>query len=330
MSIIHRVTRRLFVFLVTVTTIGCGNPSSSPADGAGAAVITPIVTAPTPPATALTLPLKTGSVRFAVIGDAGRGDQPQYQVSAQMQAYRHLFPFDFVVMVGDNVYDGGTAADYRRKFEEPYAPLLAADVQFFATIGNHDDPRQPDYTPFHMKGQRFYWFKPPSAVARLFGADVAFFMIDTEQLTFDQRTWIDREMAASSAVWKIPVFHRPIYTSGRYGVSARFLRRNLEPIFRKHGVAVAFSGHEHFYERTTPQGGITYFISGGAGSLRMNDIRPSRLTAVGFDTDYHFMLVEIDDHTLYFQAISRSGATIDTGRVELPREAPPVDTPVLR
>jgi hypothetical protein len=29
-----------------------------------------------------------------------------------------------------------------------------------------------------------------------------------------------------------------------------------------------------FYERVKPQQGITYFICGGAGSLRVGDIRP--------------------------------------------------------
>ena len=81
-------------------------------------------------------------------------------------------------------------------------------------------------------------------------------------------------------------------------------------------MGVAFSGHEHFYERTHPQKGIVYFISGGAGSLRLGDIRPSGLTAAGFDTDFHFMLVEIAGDDLYFQAISRTGETVDSGKIE--------------
>jgi hypothetical protein len=85
-------------------------------------------------------------------------------------------------------------------------------------------------------------------------------------------------------------------------------------------VNVAFSGHEHFYERIKPQHGITYFISGAAGSLRANDIRPTELTDRGFDTDFHFMLVEIAGDELYFQAISRTGASIDSGVI---RRGPP-------
>src|SRR5687767_1561520 len=95
------------------------------------------------PREALALPNRPGSIKFAAIGDAGRGDRPQYEVSAQMQAFRNIFQYDFVVMLGDNVYDGGTPEDYRQKFELPYKPLLDADVDFYATIGNHDSVNQP-------------------------------------------------------------------------------------------------------------------------------------------------------------------------------------------
>jgi hypothetical protein len=268
-----------------------------------------------PPAESLRLPRKPGSVRFAAIGDSGRGDQPQYEVSAQMQAFRRVFPYDFVVMLGDNIYDSWTPDDYRQKFERPYKPLLEAGVTFHAAIGNHDDEAQPNYPLFNMGGQRYYTFKPKSLVAPLSGTDVRFFMIDTERLDRAQLAWIDREMGASSADWKIPIFHRPIYTSGRYSFAARGLRRALEPLLLKHGVKAVFSGHEHFYERTKPQQGITYFISGGAGSLRPNDIRPGELADAGFDQDYHFMLLEISGDELYYQAISRTGATVDTGVV---------------
>jgi hypothetical protein len=270
-----------------------------------------------PPSDLLALPRKPGSVRFAAIGDAGRGHPPQYEVSAQMQAYRKVFDYGFVIMLGDNVYDGGTPEFYRTRFELPYKPLLDDGVRFYATIGNHDDPNQPFYPPFHMGGERYYTFKPPSLLSRTLGTgdDVRFFMIDTERLDRPQLEWIDREMAQSGSAWKIPVFHRPIYTSGRYARPARTFRAALEPLFVKHGVKVGFSGHEHFYERIKPQQGITYFISGGAGSLRAGDIRPTDLTDVGFDRDYHFMLIEISGDELFYQAISRAGETVDSGVV---------------
>ena len=62
------------------------------------------------------LPLKPKSVRFAAFGDNGTGGQEQYDVAQQMVRQRTKFPFDTVLMLGDNIYGSDTAADFRRKF----------------------------------------------------------------------------------------------------------------------------------------------------------------------------------------------------------------------
>ena len=305
------------VTIVTACLVACGGdpdagrrpvPSSTPAG---------------PPEKVLTLPRRPGSIRFAAIGDAGRGDTFQHQVAATMAAFRKEFEFSFVIMLGDNVYDGGTPEDYRLKFELPYKPFLDDEVEFYAVIGNHDDPNQPSYAPFHMGGERYYTFEPDvPLLAEVLRTRVRFFMIDTENLDRTQIAWLDRELGRSDATWKIPVFHRPIYTSGRYGSPARIFRSSLEPVLVRHGVRVALSGHEHFYERTHPQQGITYFVSGAAGSLRFNDLRRSTITAKGFDTDYSFMLFEIAGDELFYQSISRTGHSVDSGSITADTDRP--------
>ena len=62
----------------------------------------------------LTLPLKPNSVRFAVIGDMGTGEKPQYELAEKMIEYREKFPFEFVIMLGDDLY-GGDAPKRLRK-----------------------------------------------------------------------------------------------------------------------------------------------------------------------------------------------------------------------
>src|SRR5262245_60411133 len=102
----------------------------------------------------LALPIKAGSIRFAVIGDSGRGDQAQHEVAVQMASWRLRFPFEFVLMLGDNIYGPHTAEDFVTKFEEPYRALLEAGVTFHAAIGNHDEPGEIDYARFNMGGKR--------------------------------------------------------------------------------------------------------------------------------------------------------------------------------
>lgn len=267
---------------------------------------------------ALTLPAGSASVKFAVIGDSGRGHEPQFEVAAQMQRYRAAFPFTFVLMLGDNIYEGpATAEDYRQKFEEPYDDLLDAGVRFFAVLGNHDDPRQVDYEPFNMDGDRYYTFRPPGSLPSRLTTDVEFFAIDSTWLDPGQILWLRDRLARSTARWKIAFLHHPLYTTGRYAGVSRGHRWTLEPLLIAGGVHVAFSGHEHIYQRSVLQRGVQYFISGGAGSLRVGDGVPSASIARTFADDYHFMLVEIDGDDLHFQAISRRGRTIDAGRLTL-------------
>jgi hypothetical protein len=89
----------------------------------------------------------------------------------------------------------------------------------------------------------------------------------------------------------------------------------LEPRLLRFGVQVVFSGHDHASERIKPQKGITYFVSGAGGQLRKGDIIRSALTAAAFDEDRSFMVAEIAGDEMYFQAISRAGAVVDSGTI---------------
>ena len=82
----------------------------------------------------------------------------------------------------------------------------------------------------------------------------------------------------------------------------------------RYGVNLALSGHDHIYERTKPQQGVRYFVSGAGGEVRRGDVRPgSGFTAASFDDDNHFMVFEIMDSEARFQAISGTGAVVDSG-----------------
>jgi hypothetical protein len=249
------------------------------------------------------LPNRGDSLKLAVIGDNGTGDREQYEVANQMAAAHATFPFDLVVMVGDNFYGSQKPKDLVDKFERPYAPLLKAGVRFQAALGNHDAPESINYPPLNMNGQRYYTFTR---------GDVRFFVLDTNALDTAQIEWFESAVAAPGA-WKICVFHHPLYgNAGRHGAAVD-LRVLLEPILVEHGVQVVFSGHDHVYERLKPQKGIHYFVTGAGGKLRRGDLEPSASTAAGFDEDQSFMLVEIAGAELFFRTISRTGRVVDGG-----------------
>ena len=252
-------------------------------------------------------PVAKDSLRFAVIGDSGTGDKYAVEVGQQLMKAREAFPFDFVVMLGDNLYGGDKPRDYEQKFEKPYKGLLDAGVKFYASLGNHDDPSEAKYKNFNMNGKRYYSFKPRDGVR--------FFALDSNYMDKPQLEWLQKELKSQSD-WKICFFHHPLYSSGEKHGPGLPLRSVLEPLFVEDKVNLVLSGHEHFYERLKPQRGINYFILGSSAKLREGGIEKKTETAKGYANDRTFMLIEIAGDKLYYQTICRTGEAIDSGEID--------------
>lgn len=253
----------------------------------------------------VSLPLKEGSVRFVVIGDTGTGSNKQHELANILLRSRQTFPFEAVLMMGDNMYGGEGPKDYKQKFENVYRPLLDQKVKFYATLGNHDEPAQRFYEHFNMNGKEYYRFTK---------GNVAFYSLNSNYMDKKQLEWLQSELAKDTSEWKICFFHHPPYSSGGKHGSDKQLREVVEPIFVRYGVNLVLTGHDHFYERIKPQKGIYYFVSGAGAKLRKGDIKDnSSLTDKAFDSDLSFTLVEIVKDQLYFQTISRTGQTVDAG-----------------
>jgi predicted phosphodiesterase len=301
-------TRHLKFLIAALTLLGCVAAIPAPQAQTRPAPPSGRSTGAATPSPNGALPNQRDSLKFAVLGDFGTGSKEQYAMAKQMFLSYEAFPYELVVLVGDNLYGSERPQDFQKKFEIPYKPLLDAGVKFYASLGNHDAREQRNYPLFNMKDKLYYTLKAPKQSAR-------FFFLESTYPTPDQMTWIENELKTSTDNWKIAVFHHPLYASGMHG-SDLALRDKLEPLFVQYNVSVVLTGHEHFYERIKPQKDITYFVCGSGGQLRKGDIDPrTGLTAKGFDTDRAFMEVEINGDVMYFNAIASSGAVIDSGTI---------------
>ncbi len=247
---------------------------------------------------------------FAIMGDTGSGDEAQMAVGRQMARQRARLPFDFVLMLGDNIYEKGEEKYIKPRFETPYADLLSAGVKFYACLGNHDIIKglefQTRYPNFNMGGRRYYNFTKADGL-------VEFFALDSNLMTPEQLQWLESALRASKARWKIAFFHHSLYSSARMHSAYVKLRGQLEPLFIKYGVQAAFSGHSHCYERTKPQNGVQYFTAGSGGEIKKGTLdRKSPLTAYGNDQVNIFLIAQATAAELKIEAIAADGTIVDT------------------
>lgn len=273
-------------------------------------------------------------VRFAVIGDMGVGctkrDHRQCDIADLLCEYRD--EFDFVLTMGDNIYEDGDPALFPSRFEQPYRCLLDQDVPFYPTLGNHDTvSSQWRYESDHVNYRYFQMYDDRDQVRRRYysfrkGAVtrngqvvplVEFLSLDSNRIFYpkapaetDQLPWLTRRLQESDAVWKIPYFHHPLYSSGPVRDGTLSLRNAFEQLFIDGGVKVVLTGHSHVFEEITPQNGIYYFISGAAGKLESGVRRASPLLEKFNDYDPHFLVVTVTEEALSWYLVDGNGEQI--------------------
>jgi 3',5'-cyclic AMP phosphodiesterase CpdA len=296
--------RRAFLGLLSATTASALAPTASANNtlrtlGGGLS-----------PATA---PSSDEVLRFIVFGDSGKGDTAQYELARMMAAYHWNQFYDTALMLGDNIYPDGNPADIPAKFERPYAELLRRGVSFHAVLGNHDVKKgreaQTNYRNFNMGGRAYYSFTKGDGLVEFFG-------LDSNRFDIQQRYWLEKSLQASEAKWKIAFFHHPLYSSADRHGSDFDLRSGLEPLLVKYGVDAAFSGHDHIYERTKPQQGVQYFVSGAGSKPRRGDLdRDKSFFAAGNDETSSFISIELTPERFSFKTIDMTGRVIDSGEL---------------
>ncbi|MFN0170840.1 MAG: metallophosphoesterase family protein [Bryobacteraceae bacterium] len=281
--------------------------------------------------TVRTWPVQSDRLVFFVMGDYGTGKKPQYRVAAEMikeftARQSSGNPVRFVLTTGDNIYadtvagipvrnSGDRDVDWEKKFFLPYEELLA-HVPFYASPGNHDGNESESHgdLPVYLDNFFFPGGKPARYYKFSFGGLADFFSLDsTENREVgppepfyrpdgEESKWLERELAASRATWKIPYFHHPPFTAGPRHPPALDALKHWVDWFQKAGVKVVFNGHEHNFQFTnaTETGSITYVVSGSGGELRPKNVR-KRLSGsyiAGWSPQNQFLTVEIEGRTL--------------------------------
>ncbi len=201
------------------------------------------------------------TVSFIALGDFGTGDIRQIQVAKAMEVTcSELRKCDFVVGLGDNIYEKGvtsiTDERFLTHFEQPYANL---SMPFFMTLGNHDDislARFPDtesskgnfQVQYHYREDRpsnkwqmparYYHFTAPLTEKNTASPHVDFLALDASPIAAslretaafisaqdsanEQVNWLVNTLPNLEGRWRVAFSHYPYISNGRHGNAGNY------------------------------------------------------------------------------------------------------------
>jgi acid phosphatase type 7 len=241
------------------------------------------------------------TINVLAFGDSGGGGSDQEALLSKM----FDVPFELMIHTGDLAYDNGTLEQFESTVFATYAQLFR-HILFAPASGNHD------YETLNGAPFRDVFALPGDSKERWYSYDygrIHFAVLDTEDSYTTQAAWLDADLAASKLPWKVVYMHRPPYSTGDHG-SDMPLRKALAPVLEKHGVQLVIAGHDHDYERMTPQNG-TYFLVTGGGGRGTRPVGKSDFTAFSAEV-IHYVYLEVGIDELVVHAIDATGKEFDS------------------
>ena len=213
-----------------------------------------------------TAPSAGEQTRIWVLGDAGTGTSDQLQVRDAYYSNVGTAHTDILLMLGDNVYNDGTDAEYQSRLFDVYRGLLRR-TPLWPTLGNHDGNSASSAT---QSGPYFDVFTLPRAgeAGGVASGTEAYYSFNFGNIHFvclnshdvsraadgPMLTWLRSDLAANARDWLVVFFHHPPYSKGSHDsdVETRSIemRSIVLPVLERWGVDLVLSGHSHSYERS--------------------------------------------------------------------------------
>ena len=239
----------------------------------------------------------------------------------------------FMVNVGDLVDYGQMGAHWNAWFSA--AKGVVDRIPQMAVSGNHEYFGSRDMTrPQFWAAQ---WVLPGNGPEGLKGrvysydyGPVHFVVLDSQaeeqkshgDILAIQKPWLEADLAASKAKWKIVFFHKPPYPvyPKRYNndIKAAFC-----PIMEKHGVDLVFNAHDHGIARTypmkgdaimkKPSEGVIYYISGQSGGKTYKAVQKMDYNAMFLNSveQPNYFVVDVTDKKVIVKTMMQDGTLFD-------------------
>ena len=222
-------------------------------------------------------PRSTATTTLLAAGDIAEcGEDGDEQTAALLAEY----PDAAIATLGDNAYQHGTFEE----FEECYGPSWGRFVErTHPATGNHDHATEDARGYYEFFGERggpfddyFYSYELGAWHVVVLNSDC--WRIGGCEAADRQIEWLRQDLEQSGARCTLAYWHRPPFSSGRYGDPKATDRvRPLWDTVVDAGVELVLAGHEHSYERfapmnaageADPNGTELIIVGTGGGNLR--------------------------------------------------------------
>lgn len=251
------------------------------------------------------LPGANGATRGAVVwavGDSADGGEGAARVAELIIAGEP----DALLYLGD-VYENGTAEEYRDYYEPVYGPLKEIT---FPTPGNHEWPeREQGYNPYWA--DRLGEPTPPWYRGEIAGWEVL--SLNSEQdygPGTGQLRWL-RQQLRGGGDCRIAIFHRPRFTASTERGDAEDLDALWNLLAGR--VTLVLNGHDHTMQRLKPIDGVTTLISGAGGHSRYGLNYEDPRLAFGDDQHDGALELELAPGRARYRFVTVDGEVLDTG-----------------
>jgi len=243
-----------------------------------------------------------------------------------------------IAVLGDTAYPDGSAADFASCYEPSWGRHKARTRP---AVGNHEY-RTPGAAAY------FAYFGPaagdPSTGYYSYDLGSWHVVVLNSNCGFvacypgsPQETWLRKDLAASGADCTIAYWHHARFSSGRFpqlDVTEPFWKALFE-----HGADVVLSGHDHIYDRHTPQTpsgdpdpahGIRQFVVGTGGHSHSNLRWPTATSEVSNNDTFGILEVRLREGAYDWTFLPEAGGTFtDSGSGSCHGAPPDVTSPTV-
>jgi Calcineurin-like phosphoesterase len=239
-----------------------------------------------------------------------------------------------ILTLGDNAYEDGTAQEFTQCYEPTWGRHKA---RTFPTPGNHD---------YHTPSAAGYFGYFGSAAGPdgrgYYSFDLGVWHVVSLNSERDtdaagaQIAWLKADLAATSADCVLAYWHRPRWTSGKYGDQV-----GVQPLWDAlydAGADVVLAGHDHNYQRYPPMDrsgardlnrGMRSFVV-GTGGRHLYPLTADARREAGSDTTWGILELTLHagGYSWRFRGVAGSSYT-DSGTGECSPSAKPSPPPPL-